>query len=275
MRASAFALAVLACACGAQDDEELATTTGAMMGSNMPGMEDMPPRDPCAGHQRWTMCMASLNTWQKAPYVDSCWLGAPKLLPVHTTMEVVVTCYDHIPRAEDNQCVWDIDEWELGRAENANHGTPTSAVCDHGPRIGEKLLIKTRSTGMLTDPMGGARLLSSVDCSCDGFNQFLGQDSLEPPSILIDEIIAALGNTDCDLTNMTPAQLAAAAASMIWYGNYGPLWQCAGNAIDQIRKRFHACNNDAATQEDAFWHFGECPTGDRLRAFCEGPRWWF
>lgn len=232
-------------------------------------------RNPCADEFPWTMCMAELNTWQKAPYVDSCWTGTPKFLPVHTTMQVVVTCYDFTPKVDGNECKWDTKEWELGRSENENHGTKTDAVCDHGPRKGQPLLIKTGSTGMLTDPLEGAALLRSTGCKCDGFNAFMGQESLQPPSKLLDEVIAALRNTKCDLTNMTPAQLAAAAASMLWNGNYGPLWQCAGNAITQIRNRFHACNNDAAVQADAFWHGGACPPADQLPGFCQGPRWFF
>jgi hypothetical protein len=272
-----LALALAACA----GDAELATSTGALGSGAGPGYgsgsggEDGPPPDPCAGQFPWTLCIADLNTWQKAPYVDSCWLGAPKLLPVHTTMEVVVTCYDTIPKVEDNQCRWRVEEWELDRKENKNHGTPTSAVCDHGPRKGEKLLIKTHTESRMTDPLGGFELLGSVTCDCDGYNTFMGQESLEPPSNLIDEVIAALRNTECDLTNMTPAELAAAAASMLWHGTYGPLWQCAGNALQQIRDRFHACNNDAATQQDAFRNGGECPAADDLPGFCKGPRWYF
>jgi hypothetical protein len=271
MRLAILTLAVGLVGCAQQPPTS--TATGAL-GS---GGEDVPhdPPDPCANEFPWTMCDAELNTWQKAPYVDSCWIGAPSLLPVHTTMQVIVTCFDYTPRVDGNQCVWDTRQWELDRKENVNHGTATTEVCDHGPRQGEPVLIKTRSTGMLTDVEGGARILASMGCMCDGFNNFMGADSLTPPSKLIDQALAALANTNCDLTNKTPAELAAAVVSMLWYGNYDPLWQCAGDAVQQIRNRLHACNNDAAVEEQAFWRGGECPAADQMPGLCQGPRWYY
>jgi hypothetical protein len=275
IRAGVLVIALAAAACAGGIDP-VSTATGALgSGSGSGSGEDMPPPDPCANEFPWTMCTADLNTWQKAPYVDSCWIGAPKLLPVHTTMEVVVTCYDYTPRVDGNECKWDEKQWELGRRENTNHGTSTQTVCDHGPRIGQKVLIQTGSTGMMTDPMGGLALLGSLDCTCDGFNTFMGADSLDPASKLVGEVVAALRNTSCDLTNMTAADLAAAAVSMLWNGDFSPLWQCAANAVNQIRNRFHACNNDAATEQAAFWRGGSCPPADQLPGLCQGPRWYF
>jgi hypothetical protein len=285
MRLAFAALALAGCA----QQADVATATGALgSGSGMPvedppppgsgsNGEDLPhdPPDPCRDWSPWTMCDAELNTWQKAPYVDSCWIGAPRLLPVHTTQQIIVTCWDNVPKRDGDHCTWDTKQWELGRNENVNHGTSVTEVCDHGPRQGDPVLIKARSIGMLTDVEGGARILGALGCTCDGFNNFMGADSLQPASTLVNQVIAALGNTDCDLTNLTPTELAAAVASMMRYGNYGPLWQCAGAAVTAIRNAYHACNNDAAVEEQAFWRGGECPAADQLPGLCQGPRWYF